>query len=129
MRKVKKPIRSSKSEFEKILQELEDPKNIGSGSWALPRNATAAEKTKYEICEKILAYQEDNDLSDETLARKLHLTIPEIEDILFCRISRFNLDYLVNMAKELFSPAEVKLTIEKDQSSSKRRKNAHAQVV
>ncbi|MCE8159246.1 MAG: hypothetical protein I3270_01570 [Candidatus Moeniiplasma glomeromycotorum] len=122
-------------EFEKILQEAEDPKNIGSGSWALPRNATTAEKTKYEICERILAYQEDNNLSDESLARKLHLTVSEIEDILFCRISRFNLDYLINVTKELFSPAEVKLTIEinsaeqKNQSPNKRRKTIHARVV
>ncbi|CAG8625982.1 5824_t:CDS:2 [Paraglomus occultum] len=73
-------------EFEKALQEAEDPKNIGQGSWSLPRNATAAEKTKYELCEKILGYQEDNNLSDEAMARKLHLTQTELEDILFCRI-------------------------------------------
>ena len=27
-------------EFEKILQEAEDPKNIGQGSWACPENPT-----------------------------------------------------------------------------------------
>jgi len=90
-------------EFEKILQEAEDPKNIGQGSWALPRNATAAEKTKYEICEKILGYQEDNNLSDEALSRKIHLTIAETEDILFCRISKFTMDHLMNVASKLLS--------------------------
>jgi len=95
------------SEFEKALQESENPKNIGQGSWALPRNATAAEKTKYEVCEKILGYQEDN--SDEAMVRKLHLTQAELEDILFCRVSRFNLDYLMNVASRLFAPAEIKV--------------------
>src|SRR5205807_4022172 len=99
-------------EFQKTLQRLEDPKNIGQGSWALPRNATLAEKTKYEICEKILGCQEDNNLSDEAMARKLHLTQIELEDILFCRISKFNLDYLMNVASKLFSPDEVKVVIE-----------------
>jgi hypothetical protein len=60
--------------FKEYLAEIEDPKNIGQGSWALPRNATAAEKTKYELCEKILDYQEDNHLSDEIMTRKTHLT-------------------------------------------------------
>ncbi|CAJ0912280.1 9075_t:CDS:2 [Entrophospora sp. SA101] len=60
--------------FQKILQKLEDSKNIGQGSWALPRNATTAEKTKYEICEKILGYQEDNNLSDEAMAPGLRIT-------------------------------------------------------
>ena len=110
-------------EFEKILQEAEDPKNIGQGSWALPRNATAAEKTKYEICEKILGYQEDNNLSDEAMARKIHLTIAEIEDILFCRISKFTMDHLMNVASKLFAPAEIKVIVgnEKD--------NLHARTV
>ena len=98
-------------EFEKALQEAEDPKNIGQGSWALPRNATAAEKTKYELCEKILGYQEDNNLSDEAMARKIHLTIAETEDILFCRISKFTLDYLMNVASKLFAPAEIEVVI------------------
>ncbi|CAJ0833706.1 3877_t:CDS:2, partial [Entrophospora sp. SA101] len=62
-------------EFEKALQAAEDPKNIGQG------------------------YQEDNELSDEVMTRKLHLTQAELEDILFCRISKFTLDYLMNVAK------------------------------
>ena len=110
-------------EFEKALQEAEDPKNIRQGSWALPRNATAAEKTKYEICEKILGYQEDNNLSDETMARKIHLTIAETEDILFCRISKFTLDYLMNVASKLFLPDEIKLIVES------KKNNLHARVI
>ena len=111
-----------KQKFQKILQELEDPKNIGQGSWALPRNATPAEKARYEICEKILGYQEDNNLSDEAMTRKLHLTQAELEDILFCRISKFNFDYLMNVANQLFFPDGVKVVIETQKN------NFHAQV-
>jgi len=104
-------------EFEKALREAEDPKNIGKGFWALPRNATPAEKTKYELCEKILGYQEDHNLSDETMARKIHLTIAETEDILFCRISKFTLDYLMNVASKLFAPAEIKVIVGNEKDS------------
>ena len=107
---------SSKSkkekEFKKVLAEIESPQDWGNGSWALPRNATTAEKVKYEICEKLLAYQQDNNLTDEVMARKIHLTQSETEDILFCRISKFTLDYLINIASQLFTTSEVGLTIE-----------------
>ncbi|WNE40712.1 MAG: hypothetical protein mread185_000169 [Mycoplasmataceae bacterium] len=99
--------------FKEVLAEIENPKNIGQGSWSLPRNATVAEKAKYELCEKILGYQEDNNLSDEAMARKTHLIQNELEDILFCRISKFNLDYLMNVASNLFTTSKIKIAIEK----------------
>jgi predicted XRE-type DNA-binding protein len=109
--------------FEKILQEAEDPKNIGQGSWACPENPTPSEKAKYELCEEILGHQEDNNLSDEVMTRKLHLTQTELEDILFCRISKFSLEYLMNVASKLFLPAEIKLIVES------KKDNLHARAV
>src|SRR2546423_15586754 len=96
--KVKKkfiPNFRKDKEFEKILQELEDPKTIGIGSWALPANATPLEKTKYNICQNILRYQRENNLSDEEIAQRINLTQAETEDILFCRIPYFTLDRLM----------------------------------
>jgi len=49
-------------EFEKALQEAEDPKNVGKGFWDLPKNPTPSQLVKYELCEKILGYQEVNNL-------------------------------------------------------------------
>ncbi|WNE41379.1 MAG: hypothetical protein AM1032_000119 [Mycoplasmataceae bacterium] len=86
-------------EFERISSELEDPKNAGIGSWSLPVNPTPVEKIKYEICQKLIRYQRENSLSDELLSRKLHLTIEETRDILFCRLSKFNLDNFLNHTK------------------------------
>ena len=96
-------------EFEKILQELEDPKTIGIGSWALSANATPLEKTKYNICQNILRYQRENNLSDEEIAKRINLTQAETEDILFCRIPYFTLDRLMTYASQIFEPLEVKV--------------------
>jgi predicted XRE-type DNA-binding protein len=104
-------------EFEKILQEAEDPKNIGQGSWACPENPTPSEKAKYDICQKILRYQRENNLSDKVIARKIHLTIAETQDILFCRISKFTLDNLLNYASQLFAPCQVEVNIKDDKVS------------
>ncbi len=104
-------------EFEKILQEAEDPKNIGQGSWACPENPTPSEQAKYDICQKILRYQRENNFSDKVIARKTHLTLAETEDILFCRISKFTLDNLLNYASQLFAPCQVEVNIKDDKTS------------
>ena len=77
---------------------------ISEKAFGCPENPTPSEKARYELCEKILGYQEDNNLSDEVMTRKLHLTQAELEDILFCRISKFTLDNLLNYASQLFAP-------------------------
>jgi len=103
-------VKKAKS-FKDYLKEIEDPKNIGQGSWALPENPTPSEQAKYDICQKILRHQRENNLSDKAIARKTHLTINETEDILFCRISKFTLDNLLNYASQIFTPCQVEVNI------------------
>ncbi|KLL02756.1 MAG: hypothetical protein MRECE_47c005 [Mycoplasmataceae bacterium CE_OT135] len=111
--------------FEKILQELEDPKNIGQGSWALPRNANTLQKAKYELCKQILIYKQDNNLSTKEIAKRINLTNSETEDILFYHIDYFTLDRLITYAERLFSPKEVKIIVE----LKKEKRISHARVV
>jgi len=106
--------------FKEVLAEIEDP-NYQGGSWALPENATPLEKAKYELCEKILGYQEDNNLSDQQLRKTTGLSQEKLEDILFTRIEKVNSDELINVASKLFAPCEVEITIKKDKSIHARR--------
>jgi predicted XRE-type DNA-binding protein len=101
--------------FKEVLTEIEDP-NYQGGSWALPENATPSEKAKYELCEKILGYQEDNNLSDEELRKKTGLSQEKLENILFTRIEKVNSDELINVVSKLFAPCEVEITIKKNKS-------------
>ena len=106
--------KQKKQEFEKYIQELEDPNYDGESSWALPENPTPLEKAKYELCEKILGYQEDNNLSDKELRQKTGLSQDKLEDILFTRIEKVNSDDLINVASKLFAPCQVEIIIRKD---------------
>jgi predicted XRE-type DNA-binding protein len=106
----KKNLTNSEQKFEQVLQELENPNYIGEGFWSLPENPTTLEKSKYEICQKILAYQQKNKLTDKEIAQRINLTTGETEDILFCRIDYFTLDRLITYANELFEPLEMKIT-------------------
>lgn len=104
---------SKKKSFQTHLQEIESPEYDGAdASWGLPENPTTLEKTKYEICEKILGYQQDNNLTDEEIAKKIHLTTSETRDILYCHIDYFTLDRLITYAGRLFSTSEIKVIFE-----------------
>ena len=109
---------SRDKEFEKILQEAEDPKNIGQGSWALPHNATALQKTKYELCKQILIYKQSNNLSVEEVAERINLTSSETRDILYYHIDYFTLDRLITYTEKLLSPLEINVKVEKKKENS-----------
>ena len=106
-----------KQEFEKLCKKLSDP-NYSGGSWALPENPTVLEKSKYDICKKILVYKQNHHLSAEKIAKKIKLSVPETEDILYCHIDYFTLDRLVDYAEKLFSPNKIKITMEEKKPTS-----------
>jgi hypothetical protein len=105
-----------KQEYQKYLEELCDP-NYQGGSWALPENATPLEQVKYDICQKLIRYQRNKQLTTGKLAQKLQLSKAETEDILYCRLDYFTLDRLMDYTNKLFSPCEVKISIQKKEPS------------
>jgi len=105
---------SKEQEFEQILQELENPNYVGEGFWSLPENPTTLERSKYDICQKILVYQQKHKLTDKEVAKRINLTTGETEDILYCRLDYFTLDRLITYANELFEPLEIKITKSKE---------------
>lgn len=98
-------------EFEAYLKETCNPKNNREINYGLPKNATTLQVAKYRLCKKMLIYQQKNNLSDEEIANRVNLTLPETEDILFCCIEKFTLDRLTEYASKLFAPCEVEINI------------------
>jgi predicted XRE-type DNA-binding protein len=120
-------VKKEKS-FKEVLAEIESPRDIGKGSWALPKNATPLEKTKHEICQNILRYQRESKLTDEEISKRIDLTLSETEDLLYCRILYFTLDRLMTYASRLFEPLELKIVKAQNKkiiirNGSKERKN------
>ena len=109
-------------EFEKILQEAEDPKNIGQGSQALPRNATPLQKAKYKLCRQLLSYQLKNKLTDQEMREKTNLSQTELEDILFYRLGKVNSEALIEVIGRVFAPCEIEVIV-------KEGKKLHARTV
>src|ERR1044072_3113017 len=103
----------SKKDFERYLERIEDPKNNQEVNYDLPENPTPLQVAKFDICQRILAYQQDNNLVDEELAERINLSIPEMEEVLFCQIEKFTLDRLMTYASSLFNSSPLKITVTK----------------
>ena len=88
----------------KRIREKEGIVNI-----VLPKNATFLEKVKYEICQAILAYQQDNRLTYKTIAQKIGISPEQTVDMLRGNIASFALDSLVTYAEKLDVPYQVKI--------------------
>ncbi|CAI2182453.1 11660_t:CDS:1 [Funneliformis geosporum] len=115
--------KNQKAQFKKYLERIEDP-NYQGGSWALPENPSLLEKTKYELCQKVLTYHLDQELTTEETAQKMQLSKAETEDILHCRLDYFTLDRLTTHAGYLFSPAQTKIIVELKPTHKRTRKSA-----
>jgi len=119
--KISQKASKKDQEFEQTLQELESPSYAGEGFWSLPENPTALERSKYDVCQKILAYQQKHKLTDKEIAQRINLTRGEAEDILFCRIDYFTLDRLITYANELFEPLEIKITKAQERNNTNKK--------
>src|SRR5690349_16319106 len=85
---------------EEILTKMRHPDY--EGNFLLPSNASSLERAKYKLCESMLTYKQDNNLTVEKLAERINLSVPETKEILLCHIHKFTLDRLTNYASNLF---------------------------
>src|SRR5947207_2131072 len=99
-------------EFERVVERAK--KSDKRTNFLLPPNATAAEKAKYNLCKTIARYERENKLSEQELAKKLGITHPQTEKILFCHIDKLNLEELINFVEKLAMPLEMKINSKYD---------------
>lgn len=91
---------------QEIIRKLSDPNH--EGNFALDPNASPLEKSKYELCQSILAYKQNKKVSTEKLAEKIKLSIPETKELLFCHINNFTMDRLITYATNLGINLQIK---------------------
>ena len=70
------------------------------------------QKAKFAICQEFLAFKFRNHLTTQQIAKKIKLDKEETQKLLFCWIDNFSLDELVDYADRLFTPSQVKVTVQ-----------------
>lgn len=101
-----------------VLEKMRQPSyhHINRG---LIWNATPTDKTKYEICQSILGYKQENNLSRKEIGEKLGIkSIKRLECLLYCHINNFSLDELGEYLIKLSGSFELKIIHSVTQSKS-----------
>lgn len=80
----------SEEELKRIRKKLSRVR----GTEMLPPNASALERTKYELCKRLLIYMRENDLTQRQLAKKLGVAESRVSEVLHYRIKKLTLDRL-----------------------------------
>ena len=86
---------------EKELKSIRAKLEKAEPSRMLPKNASRADRLKYEICERFVAYLLKNKMSQAQLARKLKVDPARINEIVKYRIDLYTVDKLLDLAEKL----------------------------
>lgn len=102
---MNKTIFPSESE----LREMREKLSHGPSSKPLPKNATAADKIKYQICKEFVIYKNATKITQRALAEKAGIDESLMSKILHYNIDEFTIDRLVKFLTELYP--EIKFDI------------------
>jgi hypothetical protein len=106
----------SEAELKEIREKTSSP-NYPYKNKILPVDASAKEKFKYQICQAILVYQQENNLPVEEMAKKIEIPLNKTYDILLGKIKGFQLKELANYLEKLQAPFEI--TVRSDKVNDK----------
>lgn len=94
---------------QEILAKIMDS-NYDRGNLGLPENASSVDKIKFEICQTILAYLQDNKFSLEEMGQKLEISAEVVYQIGRGNIQAFSLEELLAYLEKIVPDYEVKIT-------------------
>lgn len=91
------PTDAEWNEMRKAASRLGDRKMSG----LLPPNASSLDKTKYDLCRRLLIYMREHELNQRELAERLGVVESRVSEILHYRIQKVTLDRLVKYHQTL----------------------------
>jgi predicted XRE-type DNA-binding protein len=86
---------------EKELKSIRTKLSKVEPSRLLPKNASKADRIKYQICEKFVIYLTENKMTQVELAKKLKVDPSRINEIVKYRIDLYTIDKLIDLAEKL----------------------------
>jgi predicted XRE-type DNA-binding protein len=104
---------SKKTNFpsEKELKEMRELLSKGDASRLLPKNASATDKVKFLICEKILDYKLSNKLTQRALSEKLGENESLVSKVVHYHIDEFTIDRLLKFLNVIYPNMTIDLKV------------------
>lgn len=94
---------------EKELKAIRSKLEKAEPSRTLPKNASKADRLKYELCEKFVVYLRKHKMTQAELARKLKVDPSRINEIVKYRIDLYTADKLLDLAERLDLDLDVRV--------------------
>ena len=94
---------------EKKMKEMLKKLEHVPGSAMLSPDASAAERFRFEVCEKILIWMKAQNWSQRQLAKKLKIDEARVSEIVHYRIDRFSTDKLLEYYERLNPKVDFKV--------------------
>lgn len=86
---------------EKELKSIRTKLEKAEPSRLLPKNASKADRLKYQLCEKFVIYLNENHMTQAQLAKKLKIDPSRVNEIVKYRIDLYTVDKLMDLAERL----------------------------
>ncbi len=93
------------------LNEMREKLSKGPASKPLPKDATPADKMKYQICKEFVVYKNAHKITQKALAEKIGTDEALMSKILHYNIEEFTIDRLVKFLSALYPGAKVKIEV------------------
>lgn len=93
------------SELSRIRKKLEK----AEGTLMLPEHPTALEKFRWDICQKLVAYRREHELTLEEMGRLLEIDKGKVSKILRHRIDEFSTDRLIGYLQSIYPKTKLKV--------------------
>ncbi len=93
----------------KELKKIRDLAEQLDADFVISKDASQSNKIKYQLCQLFIAYMQDNDLTQSSLAEKIGIPQPRLNEVLKCKISLFTIDRLVEYYSKLYPGSELTL--------------------
>ncbi len=93
----------------KKLKEMDNKLKDIEGALALPKNATYAERVKYDLCKCIVTYVRIHRITQAELAGKLGVDPARISEMVNYKIDKFTIDTLLGYNRILNPEFEIKI--------------------
>jgi predicted XRE-type DNA-binding protein len=94
---------------EKQLKSIREKLEKVEPSRLLPKNASKADRLKYELCEMFVVYLREHKMTQVALAKKLKVDPARVNEIVRYRIDLYTIDKLIDLAQALKIDFEVKV--------------------